>query len=257
MITLHAFGPAFGLPDASPFVTKTLIHLKMSRQPFEVDTRSSGIFKAPKGKMPYIEDDGKLIADSTFIRWYLEEKYKLDFDAGLSSEQRATAWALEKLLEDNLYWIGAYWRWCDDANFRKSADVLFNFVPALLRKPVEVLARRRLRGYLHAHGMGRHSEADMLRLARRTIETMAALLGDKPYVMGEQPTGTDGIFYAMTSAMLCPYFESPLRHAAQGHPNLIGYEQRMRARFFGEQGGAGQPSLFGQDGSPGVDRAAA
>jgi hypothetical protein len=30
VITLHTFGPAFGLPDSSPFVTKADVLLKLS-----------------------------------------------------------------------------------------------------------------------------------------------------------------------------------------------------------------------------------
>ena len=94
MITLASFGPAFGLPDQSPFVTKAEVLLKMSGLPFE--KQRSGLRKAPKGKLPYIEDDGRIIADSTFIRLHLERKYGLDFDRGLTSAQKGTAWAVER-----------------------------------------------------------------------------------------------------------------------------------------------------------------
>ena len=70
MITLYTFGPQFGLPDPSPFVTKAEMLLKMSSLPYRTD--SDGFRKAPKGKLPYIDDDGERIADSTFIRWHLE-----------------------------------------------------------------------------------------------------------------------------------------------------------------------------------------
>ena len=102
MITLYTFGPQFGLPDPSPFVMKAETLLKMSGLPFRTDT--TGFPKAPKGKLPYIDDDGEKIADSTFIRWHLEKKYQIDFDRGLTPEQRAIAWAFEKLAEDHLYW---------------------------------------------------------------------------------------------------------------------------------------------------------
>src|SRR5205823_1444055 len=101
MITLHTFGPMFGLPDPSPFVTKADVLLKMSGLPYA--KKPSGLRGAPKGKLPYIEDDGVNIADSTFIRMHLERKYGIDFDRPLSSEEKGFAWALEKMLEDNLY----------------------------------------------------------------------------------------------------------------------------------------------------------
>ncbi len=75
MITLQSFGPAFGLPDPSPFVTKVEVLLKMAGLPYEVDT--GGLKKAPKGKLPYIVDDGQIVADSPLIRWHLEKKYRV------------------------------------------------------------------------------------------------------------------------------------------------------------------------------------
>lgn len=80
MITLYAFGSSFNLPDPSPYVMKTEILLKMAKLPYEKDT-AGDVTKAPKGKFPYIVDDGKTIADSSLIRFYLEQEYKLDFDS--------------------------------------------------------------------------------------------------------------------------------------------------------------------------------
>jgi glutathione S-transferase len=128
MITLYSFGPGFGLPDPSPFVTKAEVLLKMAKLPYRADT--SGFKKAPKGKLPYVDDDGgETIADSTFIRWHLEKKYKIDFDRGLSPEQRAIAWAFEKMLEEHLYWAVVHARWMDDANFAKGP------APSFARSP--------------------------------------------------------------------------------------------------------------------------
>jgi glutathione S-transferase len=76
MITLYAFGPAFGLPDPSPYVIKTEIQLKMAGLPYRRDL--TGFPTAPKGKLPYIEDDGEVVPDSTFIRAHIERKYGVD-----------------------------------------------------------------------------------------------------------------------------------------------------------------------------------
>ena len=98
MITLYTFGPAFGLPDASPFVIKAELLLKLAGLPYQ--TRRGNVRRAPKGKLPYLDDMGRLIADSTLIRWHIEKTYHIDFDEGLTPAQRGTAWAVEKLLED-------------------------------------------------------------------------------------------------------------------------------------------------------------
>ncbi len=58
MITLYGFGPAMGLPEISPFVTKAHILLQMAGLPYETETSFGGFLKAPKGKLPYIRDDG-------------------------------------------------------------------------------------------------------------------------------------------------------------------------------------------------------
>jgi glutathione S-transferase len=230
VITLYTFGPAFGLPDPSPFVIKAHILLKMAGQPYQVN--SKGYNRAPKGKLPYIDDAGTVVADSTFIRWHLEKKYAVDFDQGLSPEQRAVAWATEKLLEDNLYWIGLYWRWMNDANFAKLADVFFKPVPAPLRGLVGALVRRGLAKSLKAHGMGRHSEADMGTIGAQGIASLAALLGDKPYLMGETPCSTDAMLFGTLTSALCPHFETPMKPLIASYPNLMAYEARMRQRYF-------------------------
>jgi len=140
MITLYTFGPAFGLPEPSPFVTKVEVLLKMAGLPYRTDT--AGFRQAPKGKLPYIDDDGERVADSTFIRWHLENKYRIDFEKGLSPEQRAVAWAFEKMAEDNLYWALVDARWVDDANFAKVPGYEFSFwtrVGAPRNTPAEIV----------------------------------------------------------------------------------------------------------------------
>jgi hypothetical protein len=131
MITLYGFGPAFGLPDPSPFVMKAELLLKMAGLPYKADT--GGMRKAPKGKLPYIVDDGEAVGDSTFIRWHIEKKYQIDFDRGLTPEQRAIAWAFEKMLEDHLYWAVVKDRWLNDANFAKGPRKFFRGLPAPLQ----------------------------------------------------------------------------------------------------------------------------
>jgi glutathione S-transferase len=230
MITLYSFGPGFGLPDPSPFVTKAEVLLKMSAQPYRTDT--GGFNKAPKGKLPYIEDDGEIIADSTFIRWHLEKKYGVDFDRGLAAEQRAAAWAFEKMLEDQLYWVLVIDRWTDDHNFAKGPRSFFRSIPAPVRGLVTTMIRRKVRSAAKAQGMGRHNTDEMGALGARSVEAVAQWLSDKPFFMGGEPTGVDATTFAFVAGTLCPLFESAARRAAERHDNLRRYVGRMTARFY-------------------------
>jgi glutathione S-transferase len=234
MITLYTFGPAFGLPDPSPFVTKTEILLKMAGVPYQTDP--SGFRKAPKGKLPYIEDDGQRVADSTFIRWHIEKKYGFDFDRGLSAEQSAAAWAFEKMAEEQTYWALVHARWMNDANFHKGPVNFFRSVPAPVRPLVVAMVRRKLRNILHGQGLGRHSDSEIVELANRSIDAISDYLGPKPFFMGGEPTGIDASMFAFVAGVLCPTFDTPIRTAAERHSNLKSYVGRMTARFYPDLG---------------------
>jgi glutathione S-transferase len=232
MIKLYGSGPNFDLPDASPFVTKAETLLRMMKLPFE--HRPMSFSKAPKKKIPYIDDDGLVLGDSTLIRWHLEQKYGIDLDDGLSQQQRAVAWAFEKMAEDNLYWALIDLRWMMPDNFERGPKAFFRSVPAPVRPLIVAVVRRQVRKSLYYQGMGRHSQADIARLGTRSVAAIADYLGTKPFFMGEQPTSVDATIFAFVSGVLCPTFHSPLQQAAWSRDGLRRYVGRMTARFYPE-----------------------
>ncbi len=235
MITLYTFGPYFGLPDASPFVHKAMALLKIAQLPFAIQVVSpKDLGKTPKGKLPYIEDGGEIIADSSFIRWHIEKKYGFDFDKDLSSYERATAWALEKMLEDHLYWILVRTRWLDEANFAKGPARFFDVLPWPLSSVIRSVAQKKVRANLHAQGTGRYSPSELLAIGKKDMEAVSAILGDKPYLFGNEPCGADATALAFVQGMLCPHFESPVRSCAESYPKVVAYVERMQQRYFAQ-----------------------
>ena len=232
MITLFVAGPNFGLPDPSPFVSKAEVLLKMSGVPY--GTAPANFRKAPKGKIPYLEDGGKLLGDSTFMRFHLEDKYGIDFDKGLSAADKAAAWAFEKMCEEQLYWAIVHARWMEPGNFDKGPRVFFKDVPALLRPFILAMVKRGVARHMHGHGIGRHTKAEIERLAARDLEAISAFLGDKPWLVGAEPCGADASVWAMVAGALCPHFETPVRSAAERHKNLVTYAKRGMQRWFPE-----------------------
>ena len=230
MITLYGFGPFFGLPDASPFVLKAMFLLKLAGLAYREDHKGYG--KAPKGKLPYIDDDGTIIADSTFIRFHIEKKYGIDFDAGLDAERRAVAWSVEKMLEDHLYWAFIETRWMNDANFAAGPGRFFDAVPLPVRGVVKTMVRRKIGKGLKAHGLGRHAPAEITALATRDIDAMGTILGEKPYLMGPESCGADATVAAFLTQGLVPLPDSPLREVLAARPNLVAYRDRMMGTYF-------------------------
>jgi glutathione S-transferase len=233
MIVLYTFGPYFGLPDASPFVMKTMLLLKFAGLEFTEDR--GGYRKAPKGKLPYINDAGEIIADSTFIRRHIETKYGFDFDADLSAEQKAIAWAVERMCEDHLYFALAEARWMDDANFAKGPAQFFAAIPAPLRGVVSAAIRRKVGKMLRAQGLGRHSRSEIGELAERDIDALATFLDGKSYLFGDRPCGADATAIAFVAGALAPAFETSIRAAAEGHKNLVAYRDRLLLAYFPKQ----------------------
>jgi glutathione S-transferase len=110
--------------------------------------------------------------------------------------------------------------------------VFFKAVPAPLRGLVVAMIRRKVRRNLQGQGTGRHSAAERAQLADRAMASLAAVIGDRPYLMGADPCGADATVFAFVSGALCPLFEGPLRTAALAFPTLAEYCARLTERYY-------------------------
>jgi glutathione S-transferase len=232
MITLFGLGAGFGLPEISPFVTKTEVQLKMAGLPYRKQRAMPPA--SPKGQLPFIDDDGELIADSTFIRAHIERKYGFDFDDGYDTAARAQAWAFERMIEHHIYFALVGARWVDPVNFAKGPAHFFDGVPADKREKLREDAQFRVAENYLISGLGRHAPGDDVELAVRSLRALSVQLGDKPYLLGDRPCGTDATAFAMLAGLLTPYFESELRRRTEGFANLAAYVERMMAQYYPE-----------------------
>ncbi|MGY3442233.1 glutathione S-transferase family protein [Bradyrhizobium sp. USDA 4473] len=232
MITLFGFGTGFGLPEISPFVTKTEVQLKMAGLAY---TKEKAMPPAsPKGQLPFITDDGETIADSTFIRAHIEGKYGFDFDAPLSLQARAQAWAFERMIEHHVYWALVGARWVDDINFAKGPAHFFDGAPDHLRDKMREDAQFRVAENYLLSGLGRHGPDEDVDLALRSLFALSVQLGDKPYLMGNAPCGTDATAFGALAGILTPFFDSPLRERTEKFDNLTAYVGRMMQQYYPE-----------------------
>lgn len=241
MITLYKFGAIGDLADPSPFCVKVEAYLRLSGLPYDCKSGMHYMRTAPKGKMPFITDEGDTIPDSQFIIAYLKKKYGDKVDGHLTDEQRAIAHAFVKMMDENLYWCVVHSRWIEEQNWPKLKNFFFGKMRFPLGAIVARVAQKRVRKSLYAHGLGRHSGAEIVEIGARDIKALADFLGDKNYFFGDQPSSLDAMAYATLVQMIkFPHLESRLYEAAKGHQNLVDFVNRFHEKYFSEVDEASQ-----------------
>jgi len=209
---------------------KGMALLKLSGLPHRFEP--GDIRKAPKGKMPLLEDEGKTIPDTTFFQRHLETAHGIDFYPGLSAAEKAAALAFEKLCENHLYFAVLHERWMIDENFNKGPKQFFDAVPAVLRPLVTRQVRRSIKQALYGQGTGRHTGPEIAELAARDIQALSDFLADKPYFMGEAITGADAVVHSFVAGGSCALFDGSTRAAIIRHTNLVSYAERLTAHWY-------------------------
>jgi glutathione S-transferase len=242
MLTVYKFGPFGTAPDMSPFVLKLETWLRMAGIPYR--TRLGTRPTMPKGKLPVIDDGGRLIADSSLIIQYLEAKHADPLgEAALTAGERATGTAMKALFENHLYFVGFHLRWAVDDNFRLFKAGLIDYAtrtsPPFARPLLPLAAplilpfvRRKMLRQLHGHGMGRHSHDEILAFGLQGWRAVADFLGDKPVMLGERPSGLDAVAYGFIETNVAVPFDNPVQRFLESEPNLAAYRERMRTRYW-------------------------
>jgi glutathione S-transferase len=230
-IRLHQFPAMLGIPNPSPFCMKVETWLRLAGLPYEVVVENNPAV-GPLGKLPFIEDGGATVADSSSIIAHLSRTHAVKLDHNLRAAQRSHAHALQRMLEEHLYWALVYSRWIEDASWAVIGPTFFASVPALLRPLIMRISRNGVRRDLHGHGLGRHPREEIYRRAAEDIESLSAELGDQPYFLGGEPTSVDASAYAFLAGCWMAQLDTPLKALVGKHHNLTAYCTRMTGRCF-------------------------
>ena len=231
MIKLYQFRPIWGLPNPSPFCLKLETYLRMANIPYELASHAD-VRKAPKKKLPYIEHEGRVIADSHFIIAYLEKTFNQPVDGHLNVQQRARALAIRHLIEDSLYWAGVYSRWIDSDHWKSVKKAYFGFLPPIIRIVIPEFVRRRVASDIYSQGLGRHSQDEIYQIAKEDVSALSVLLGEQDYFMGNQVCSVDASAYGMLANLIWVPVDSPLKAHAQQLDNLVAYCERMKSAYY-------------------------
>jgi len=255
-IQLFAFGTGWGVPFATgaPFPLKLATWLRMAGLPFDF-VLANDPSKGPKGKSPWIEYDGMRMGDSSLIIEHLEKRFAIGLDDHLDANQRALALCVQRMLEEHYHQCFEHQLFFGrggEQRLREFADSM----PLPLRWLVPTVLKRAFSRQLYERGMGRHSEEVIIAQGKADLDALAALLGERPYFLGNRPSSIDACVFGFLGVSLYVAGDNPLyRHGASREP-LMRYCERMRARYFPETLNR-LPPLFPSDpgtGGPESDR---
>lgn len=232
MLTLFSTPPAWGLPSFSPFCLKLDAYLRMAGIPYTA--RTGDMRKSPKGKLPWIDDDGALLGDSSAIIDYLKKKHGDPLDARLSRDERARLHTLQRMIEEHTYFALAFLRWSSEAAKPHLRAAFSKILPPLVGGLIMGLIRKDVLKSAKSQGIGRHSHAEIIDRLRLDLEAVSLSLGESPYFFGDEPTSLDAILYGFLANMLETPWDAPEKAVAEEFPNLLDHCARVKARYFAE-----------------------
>ncbi len=225
MLTLIVYPAAFGAPTASPFCVKAMCLMKASGLAWQPEVSSDPRF-TPKRKLPVLSDGDKLIPDSDQIRDHLEAHYGIDFDEGLTAQQRAVSRAVIRMVEENLYFILVCNRWLNDENWEVTRRALFGQIPKPLFKFVTSKIRKQAIANVNGQGMGRHSVQERADRAAKDLAAIETLLDGKPFLFGDTPTAADMSVVPMLQAQASSPTTTPISVLVTENATLSDYVAR-------------------------------
>ena len=231
MLKLTIFPEGFNEPSASPFAVKALCMVEKSGQPYEVIVTADPR-KAPKEKFPVLEHGAQIIPDSDQIRDYLETTFDIDFDKGLSKEQRAISRSIIRMLEEHLYFAVYSDRWQVDNHWTLTKELFFSDMPPIIGGFITKQIRKGAVAQITGQGMGRHSPEEQVTRVKKDIAAVETILGDKPYLFGETPSAADYTAVPFLAAAVAFPTETLLTKVVHKRPNLMAYIARGKETFY-------------------------
>jgi glutathione S-transferase len=234
MLKLFMVGSTWGVPFASaaPFPLKLEAWLRMNGLAYEAVIEND-VRKGPKGKTPWIEDGALRMGDSELIISHLRQKHALDPDARLSATDRALAVAWHRTFEEHYHQAFEHQLFLG----RGGAERIASFartMPPIIRTIAPPIFLSGLRKQLHARGLGRHDEPEIIAMGKADLDAASAFLADKPYFLGHEPATVDACAFGFLATSVYVSGDNPLFAHAASLRNLVDYCERMRARYFPE-----------------------
>jgi glutathione S-transferase len=226
MLTLLTFPGSFGAPSHSPYCVKAMCLLQMSGQEWQPEYLHDPR-KMPLSRLPVLRAGTELIPDSASIQMYLENK-DVDFNKGLSADQKAQSHALIQMCEAGLYNILVHDRWLIDESWEHTRAEFFKTIPWLIRGSLTRQLRKGVRAKMIAQGTAQFSEDERAARMMLDLNALSTQLGDQAFLFGAKPTAADAAIAPVLDMIINLPVKTGARELLKGWDGLPAYVARVR-----------------------------
>ncbi|CEK11725.1 glutathione S-transferase family protein [Legionella hackeliae] len=226
MLVLYSYPELFGVPDNNPYGLKVDTFLRLTQIPYKlkhvVDTKS-----APRGQLPYIVDEGQTVTDSNTIIEFLCQKYDIDIDNDLTTEQKNLHFLITRMLDHHLYWVMSYSRWQDERFWPLFKAEFLQKFPSFSKEALENGRHYNIEKYYY-QGIGRYSQDQIYHAGIQNLTVLNSILGNNRFLFGDNIHSIDACCYGFLANIL--YFEinTPLKEFILTQRSLKQYIDRIR-----------------------------
>ncbi|KAI1712340.1 failed axon connection [Ditylenchus destructor] len=229
VVYLYQFPKRTFVPNVSAFCLKVetfLIHHGIKHEVIETMT-----LRSTEGKLPFVELNGRQIADSQLIILELTKYFKLEesTDRGQKALNRILSRFVDHATSPAIYY---------DKIGRNASKFMSLFVeddPFYIKTAIgtAVLYLSMWQG-LNGEGTGRHQPEEIREILHDDLDALDSLLGDNVWLLGgEKPTLADIYVFAHIAGSYNLPFELPIHQLLEKKfPGLIAHHNRMAERYY-------------------------
>ncbi|XP_023228415.1 failed axon connections-like [Centruroides sculpturatus] len=236
VVYLYQFNRSPTIPSISPFCLKVETWLRMTGLKYEnVDHKMR--FKSKKGQLPFVEINGREIADSDIIIKELAKMYDKDLNQDLTPDQRNISHAFISMLNNHTSWVVRWWRYSHPGQFLRISqmDVKRTFNSKMPKGIVNFFFRMSFKNNVKraiGHGLGRHTAEEIYEFGKADLKALSDCLAEKPYFFGNEPHLLDCVAFAN----ICQFYFVPfadIKDFMEGEcSNLVSFVDRMKKAYW-------------------------
>ncbi|KAE9556219.1 hypothetical protein FO519_000558 [Halicephalobus sp. NKZ332] len=227
---------AGAIPSLSPFCFKLETWLRMAGIKYH-NVSNDFTHVSYKGQIPFIELNGRQIADSDHIIMELTKIFNVELDKNLTPLEWANSIAYHHLIEHGILWGNLYFKSINN-NFMATPDGVINhftgFKKFIFKSFILGQRRRSFAAKCKAQGIGLDTPAEVEATLKNQIKALSTFMGESKFLIKDVPTTVDAVCFSA----LCHFYYLPINKMIKNYideqENLVDYMRRMKEEFWSD-----------------------